>query len=265
MRLSNKLNKLKSKIAQLDSAIVAFSGGTDSTFLLKAAHDVLGREKLLAVIVSSAFITKAEIAEAKSIAEKIGVKYKVLKWDVLHDDKINKNPANRCYFCKKEIMRQLIDLAADYNLKHVIEGSNLDDNKQHRPGKKALKELKIRSPLAEAGFKKREIRKMLQRFGFKNWDKPSSSCLATRFSYGTRLKEKDLKAVDSAEQDLKKLGFKQVRVRIHGDIARIEVSKNKISKLFKLFKNNTVKKIRMTGVRHICIDTQGYCSGSMDI
>ncbi len=261
--LNKKVNKLKKILKQMGSVLVAFSGGTDSSLLLKAAHDIRG-EKVLAVIVSSAFMSKEEVADAKNTAEKIGTRYKVIRLNVLKNKKVSKNPPKRCYFCKKQIMRKLLNMAAKYNLKHVIEGSNIDDLKQHRPGKKALSELKIRSPLAETGLKKSEIRKLLRGFGFKNWDKPSSGCLATRFSYGTRLKQNKLKAVADAERVLRNLGFKQVRVRVHDDIARIEVLRDKTGRLLKLLDEKTLRKIKENGSRHICIDVQGYRSGSMD-
>lgn len=248
----------------MESAVVAFSGGVDSTLLLKAAHDIF-KKNVLAVIVSSAFLTKQELDSAIKTAKQIGCAYKVINLDLLKNSKIINNPKNRCYVCKKLIMRELLKIANINKLKHVIEGSNFDDLSQYRPGKQALIELGISSPLAEAKLTKSEIRKILKSFDFVHWDIPSSSCLATRFAYGTVLNNIDLQAVANAEALLKSYGFKQVRVRMHESIARIEVSKDKIEKLLKILDKRLTDKLKKIGFRNICIDVEGYCSGSMDI
>ncbi len=262
-KILSKLNKLKSIILPMESAVVAFSGGIDSSLLLKSAYDVLGNN-VLAVIICSDFFTEQELDSAVKIAQQIGCKYKVLKLDILSNTKIQKNPKNRCYICKKQIMQTLLKIAKQNKLKHVIEGSNFDDLKQHRPGKQALAELGVSSPLVEAKLKKPEIRQLLRNLGFKHWDNPSLSCLATRFPYGTTLNNIDLEAVACAETLLRSYGFKQIRVRMHERIARIEVSKNKISELIRVLNKKMIDKIKKLGFSHICIDVDGYNSGSMD-
>ncbi|MBU1086358.1 MAG: ATP-dependent sacrificial sulfur transferase LarE [Candidatus Omnitrophica bacterium] len=262
-KIENKLKLLKKQLLSLKSVVVAFSGGIDSTLLLKAAHDVLA-ENSLAVIIASAFFPQPELDSAIKTARQIGCRYKVIKLDVLKNSKISKNPKNRCYICKKLIMQALLKIAKTNKLKHVIEGSNFDDLSEHRPGKQALLELGISSPLAESKLTKPEIRQLLRYFGFKQWDHGSSSCLATRFSYGTILNNIDLEAVDCAEAMIKSYGFKQVRVRMHKRIARIEVSKNEIKELFKILDKKLIQKIKKLGFNAICIDVEGYCSGSMD-
>ncbi|MBU1043311.1 MAG: ATP-dependent sacrificial sulfur transferase LarE [Candidatus Omnitrophica bacterium] len=262
-KTENKLKLLKNQLLSLKSVVVAFSGGIDSTLLLKAAYDVLDKN-VLAVIIASAFFPNSELDLAIKTARQIGCRYKVIKLDVLKNSKISKNPKNRCYICKKQIMQQLLKIAKTNKLKHVIEGSNFDDLSEHRPGKQALRELGVSSPLAESKLTKPEIRQLLRYFGFKQWDSGSSSCLATRFPYQTSLNNIDLEAVACAENLIKSLGFKQVRVRMDERIARIEVSKNKIKALFKVFDKKLIDKFKKLGFNHICIDLEGYCSGSMD-
>lgn len=262
-KTGKKLKILKDNVFALESAVVAFSGGIDSSLLLKIAYDVLGN-KVLAVIIASAFFPKQELDAAVKIARQIGCKYKVLKLDLLKNRRIKKNPKNRCYLCKKQIMQELLKIAKINKLKHVIEGSNFDDLSQHRPGKQALLELGISSPLAEAKLKKQEIRQLLRHFGFKQWNHGSSSCLATRFPYGTSLNDIDLESVACAEAMIKSYGFKQVRVRMHERIARIEVEKNKIKQLVGTLDKKLISKFKKLGFRHICIDVEGYYGGSMD-
>ena len=261
--LKKKLNLLKKNISELGSVVVAFSGGTDSSLLLKISSEVLGG-RVLAVTVASDFIKSGEVDSARCLAKIMGVRNKVVDCFLLADKKIRSNPRRRCYFCKKKLMQLLADVARRGGYAAVIEGSNADDSKQFRPGKKALVELSIRSPLAEAELTKKEIRCLARYYRLPNYDAPSSSCLATRFPYGTRLTAEKLLSVAALEQQLRHFGVKQVRVRMHENIARIEVAKTDLPRLLKVATSSFLSKIKKTGVSFVCADLEGFRSGSMD-
>ena len=235
IKLAQKLYCLKQIVAGMGSVVVAYSGGTDSTLLLKIVSQVLKKKDFVVVVVDSAFLTREEVKSALKLAKGWNIRVKLLKCDVLSDPVIRSNPRLRCYFCKKKIMRNLVNIRKSNGFGYVIDGSNADDFKQLRPGKRALRELGVRSPLAEARLNKSEIRVLARRLKLTNWAKPASSCLATRFPYGVLLKRRDLLRVAWAERLLKGRGFKQVRVRVYGKLARIEVEKEKIKKLAGIF------------------------------
>ncbi|MFH1459890.1 MAG: ATP-dependent sacrificial sulfur transferase LarE [Candidatus Omnitrophota bacterium] len=261
--LKIKLNHLKKNILKLGKVMVAFSGGVDSSFLLLICSQVV-KKNVWAVTIDSSFISQSEVKAARAFAKKYSIKHTVIKIDILSDKIITANPRKRCYFCKKKIMTELLDLARKKGYNHVLDGSQLSDFKVYRPGKIALKELGIISPLAQAKINKSDVRALAQKLKLKIWDNPSEACLATRFPYGTNLTRSKLTKVAYAEKILKNFGFKQLRIRVHGDIARIEVSKNKIVKLIKLLDNKSVKALNSIGYRYICVDLEGYRSGSMD-
>jgi len=243
--------------------LIAFSGGADSTFLLKVASEVLPKNKILAVTANSATYPPEELAFAKKIAKSFGARYKVIKTDELRDKRFVSNPVNRCYFCKKELFARLARIAVQNKLNVVCDASNISDKLDFRPGDKAKKELNIRSPLVEAGFSKEDIRKLSRKIGLGTWDKPSLACLASRIPYGTKISSGLLKRIDSAERCLRNIGFKQVRVRHYNGLCRIEVSKDEIPQLL-IRRKQVVDKLKKIGYNFVTIDLEGYRTGSLN-
>jgi uncharacterized protein len=261
---NKKSQKLKEILKKYKSVLVAFSGGADSGFLLKAAVDFLGAEKVLAVTVKSEVIPERKIMEAKKIAEEIGSRWKTVEISLLPENNLIKNPPDRCYLCKKIILRHLIKIAKKEGIKHIIEGTIAEDTQEYRPGRKAIKELGVKSPLLEAGFTKEETRKLSRKLGLPSWNKPSFSCLATRFPYGTKLTKKNLTRIEAAENLLATKTFNQFRVRHHGKIARIEVPEKDLDKLLSQ-RESIIAEFKKIGYNYITLDLEGYRSGSMDI
>lgn len=264
MDLNSKLVKLKSNLKELQSLALAFSGGVDSTFLLAVAHEVLG-ENTVAVTVSSPLMPKREIDEAKDYVKKIGARHEIIYLNPLKIEEVRKNLPSRCYICKKHIFTHIMKVAEKYQLLHVADGSNADDENDYRPGMKAIRELGVRSPLKEVGMTKEEIRVISKSMRLSTWDKPALACLATRFPYGSELTTEKLYQVDRAEKYLVELGFHQVRVRCHGDTARIEVEKNERKKFFnEEMMDKVYNKLNEIGFSYISLDLKGYRTGSLN-
>lgn len=261
--LKHKLQVLKEYLRSLGSVAIAFSSGVDSTFLLKVAHDVLG-DKAIAITATSCFFPKRESNEAQAFCQANGIKQITIVSDELAVPEIRHNPANRCYLCKKDLFTKLITLAKQNGAEYVCEGSNMDDLGDYRPGLKAVAELGVKSPLRECQLYKEEIRKLSKQIGLTTWDKPSFACLASRFVYGEEINEKKLGMVERAEQALLDLGFKQLRVRIHGEnLARIEVNPAELEKLFSL-REEVLQKVKEAGFAYVTMDLQGYRTGAMN-
>ena len=260
--LQNKLELLKEILGEMDGALIAFSGGVDSTFLLKVAHEVLG-PKAVAVTASSETYPSREFEEAKQLAKMIGAEHLIVETRELESEAFRKNPHDRCYHCKKELFSTLVALASERGLECVLVGSNLDDVQDYRPGMRAARELGVRSPLMEAKLSKEEIRELSREMGLPTWDKPSFACLASRFPYGTRITEEDLSKVDAAEEQLRRMGFRQLRVRHHGDIARIEVEKGQLASAL-VRADEIANHLENLGYTYVTLDLRGYRTGSMN-
>ena len=260
----DKLEKLKNDVEKLARMAVAFSGGVDSTFLLKVAYDVL-KEDVIAITARSVVFPQREFNEAMDFVRDLGVRHVLVDAGALELENLYNNPEDRCYHCKKEIFKKILETAEAFNIKHVADGSNMDDLGDYRPGMAALRELGILSPLKDAGFTKDDIRVLSRDMGLPTWDKPALACLATRIPYGERITKEKLGMIDKAEQYLIDMGFRQVRVRHHGDIARIEVPTVERSRFFdEELLDKVYGKFKEIGFRYTALDLKGYRTGSMN-
>lgn len=262
--IDQKWDQLKKYLEELGSAAVAFSGGVDSAFLLRAAKEALG-EHVIAVTADSLLFPKRELQEAEEFVQREGIRHVIFEADELQIRGFCENPPDRCYLCKKDLFQKIKEIAGENGCAYVVEGSNTDDNGDYRPGLKAVEELEIKSPLRETGFSKEEIRLLSKRWGLPTWEKPSFACLASRFVYGEKITEEKLRMVDRAEQFLLERGFRQIRVRIHGNMARVEVMPEDFPRfLEEELRGELVKRFREYGFSYTAIDLQGYRTGSMN-
>lgn len=257
-----KYDKLIESIKNLKKVAIAFSGGVDSTFLAYVAYQSLGDEAV-AITIDAPYIPRWELEEAKKLAEEIGIRHEVIKVDI-HND-VKGNPNDRCYVCKKILFSLIKDKAKDFGCKYILDGSNIDDLGDYRPGMKALKELEVVSPLLINEWTKADIREFSKSLGLSTYNKPAYACLLTRLPHGKEIQLVDLQRIEMAEVYMMSLGFRAIRVRSHNDLARIEVLKNERFKLFdEELLDSITKKFKEIGFKYVTIDTSGYVMGSFN-
>jgi pyridinium-3,5-biscarboxylic acid mononucleotide sulfurtransferase len=263
--LDRKERQLRDLVRSLESVVVAFSGGVDSALVLKIAGDELG-DRALGITARSESLAAGELETALGFAASVGARHEVLETHELDDPSYRANPENRCYFCKKELYGRLSEIARERNAKWIVDGFNLDDAGDWRPGRKAAGEFGVRSPLAEAGFAKSDVRALAKKLRLEVWDKPALACLSSRFPYGTPITLELLQQVDRAEEAVRAAGIRICRVRHHGEVARIEVPESEIERLAERdVRERVAAGVKAAGYRYVSLDLGGYVSGNLNV
>ncbi|HEX7961194.1 MAG TPA: ATP-dependent sacrificial sulfur transferase LarE [Terriglobales bacterium] len=262
--LEQKNQALRARLAELGSLLVAYSGGTDSAFLAWIAHQVLGHQ-MLAVLADSPSLPRRELKLAIEFAEQWKIPLKVVVTDEMSRPEYTRNDGSRCFHCKDELFTVMEQERSALNFRHIAYGKNLDDEGDFRPGQRAAEQHRVVAPLAEAGLTKQDIRSLSQRFGLSIWDKPAAACLSSRIEYGREVTRDALTAIEAGEEALRELGFRQMRVRHHGEIVRIEVSREELDRAFSAeIAAKLVPIFKKLGFKYVTLDCAGYRSGSMN-
>ncbi|HBC86986.1 MAG TPA: ATP-dependent sacrificial sulfur transferase LarE [Lentisphaeria bacterium] len=263
--MKNKINALNAYIKSCGKVMVAYSGGIDSSFMLKLCVEAVGRKNVLAVTGASETFTDVELSGAKKFAKSVGVGHVIVTTREIDNPDFRSNPPLRCYHCKKEFYTKLAEVAKKCGFKYIFDGSNKDDTSDYRPGRRAAQEIGIISPLIKFGIDKAELRRLAKKMGIRIWDKPSNPCLASRVPYGEEITEEKLGMIYKAETFIRSRGFKNIRVRHHGKLARIEVPENEIIKLLKEpLRSKIIKELNKIGFAWVSVDMKGYRTGSLN-
>ena len=265
MTLTQKQNKLEAHLKDLESVVVAFSGGVDSSLVLAMSLSSLGRKNTLAVTAQSESLAERELVAAKKLAESLGAEHLILRTNEMDSPEYRANPINRCYHCKSELYAKLSAIARERNIAHIVNGINRDDLGDHRPGIVAAKEFGVVSPLAQADFNKNDIRELSRQIGLPNWEKPAMPCLSSRVPYGEPVSPEKLSMIERAEDLLLSLGFTELRVRHHGDIARIELKKNDMPRILQESVAAVIQeRFKQIGFKFVALDLEGFRSGRLN-